>query len=320
MVFELTFEHPEYLWLLLSLPLVAVSHFFMIQHTKKKGLKFANFDALRRVHGSGVLTRNLIPLMMRLLILFFLIVAVCGTIFWYSGQRLDNDVVIAIDTSASMTTEDIEPSRFEASKKAAVGFVQNLSGKSKIGVVVFSGIAKVVLPPSASKTRVQQAIESIEIEFAGGTDIAGALIASTNLLATSPKGKAIVLFTDGSSTVGVSEKDTLQRGVDYAVANHVVVHPIGLGSEEGTLGYIPALHNVSAAYDKESMEFIAEQTEGKHYLADNTDKLNVIFEELNEEVQEALIPFPLTFFSLLIALLLLFIEWGLINTRFRVIP
>ena len=107
----LTFENPQYLWYLLSMPLLILSHFAFLRYSKRKAIRFANFQALKKVTGQKTMTKNHLVLLIRMMILFSLILAIAKTTLWREGYTNENDFVIAIDTSSSMTAQDIQPSR-----------------------------------------------------------------------------------------------------------------------------------------------------------------------------------------------------------------
>lgn len=317
---DLTFNNPGYLWLLLSLPLLAITHFILLRYTKRKAMKFVNFEAMKRVSGVTLLTKNISILVLRLGILLFFILGVAGTTFWYYGEANENDFVIAIDASASMTTNDFEPSRLEAAKESAINFVDSLTTKTEIGVVSFAGIAFIEQLPTANLLKVKQEISEIDIMIAGGTDLSAAIITSTNILLNSRKGKTIILITDGSNTAGPFVDDIIQRGIDYAKKHHVVVHTIGIGTNESLVGFLPEELGVMSVFDTSALERIANETNGEFYKAENREEVNVAYENISEMSEKGFLSIDLSYTFLLIALIIVFIEWGLINTRFRALP
>jgi len=317
---DMTFENPVYLWYLLSIPLLVYTHFYFFKHSKLKAVKFANFEALKRVTGEKLITKNIIILVIRVFVLLCIIFAASGAVLWYEGGVSENDFVIAIDTSASMAARDVVPSRIEAAKKAAVEFVDNLDSRSSIGVVSFSGVTFIDSVLIDNKESVKKTIENIEISRTGGTDIAGAIITSTNLLLNSDKGKTIILITDGSNTVGAFIEDSVRNGVEYAALNHVVVHTIGVGSESGPIGYLPEYYNISAVYNENTLKLISNTTGGYYFKAMSEEELAQAYKEIGRASKKGFIPVKLSYGLMLIALMLLFFEWGLISTRFRRIP
>ena len=184
-----TFQHPEYLWYLLSLPLLVISHFAFLKYSRRKAIRFANFQALKKVSDQKILTKNHIVLITRTLILTFLILSIAGTTVWYKGFTNENDFILAIDTSASMTAQDFPPTRLESAKKYTIQFINNLKSDSNVGVVSFSGAALIEQIPIKDYGSLKEAINDLEIAHVGGTNIPDAIVTSTNLLLPSKKGK-----------------------------------------------------------------------------------------------------------------------------------
>ena len=90
----LSFEHPTYLWYLLSIPLLIVTHYAFLKYTRRRALKFANFQALKRVTDEKVVTKNHIQLIIRCAIIISLILAMAQTTLWYKGQSNNNNFII----------------------------------------------------------------------------------------------------------------------------------------------------------------------------------------------------------------------------------
>ncbi|MBU1321757.1 MAG: VWA domain-containing protein, partial [Nanoarchaeota archaeon] len=312
--------NPMYLWYLLSIPLLIYTHFYLFKHSKKTAMKFANFAALRRVTGKHLITKNIIVLIIRVVILISLIIAASGGELWYEGKVNQNDFVIAIDTSASMAAQDISPTRLEAAKEAAIEFVGSLGSRSNIGIISFSGTTFVETIPIDNMNSIKKTIENIDVAKTGGTDIAGAIITGTNLLLPYEKGKTIVLITDGSNTVGAFITDSVASSIAYAVSKHVIVHSIGVGSDAGPIGYLPEYYNISAVFHGDTLEEISNQTGGFYFQANNKGELIQAYRQISEASDIGFIPLNLSYGLILIALLLLFVEWGLLSTRFRKIP
>jgi Ca-activated chloride channel family protein len=315
-----TFTHPEYLWYLLSVPLLVVSHFAFLKYTKRRALRFANFYALKKVSEQKILTKNHMVLIMRIFILTFLILAIAGTIIWYKGLTNNNDYVLAIDISASMTAQDFQPNRLQAAKDFSIDFIDKVTSDSKIGVVSFTGGAFIEEIPTTEFGKVQDTIRDLEIAHAGGTNIADAIVTSSNLLLNSDKGKTIILITDGSNTAAYFTKDPITAGINYAKRNSVTIYTIGLGSNVGPIGYLPEYYNVSAVYDESNLFRMANETGGKYYDAKDENELRAAYNDILSESQQAYIKIDLGPGLLILILAFIFIEWGMISTRFRSIP
>jgi len=139
-------------------------------------------------------------------------------------------------------------------------------------------------------------------------------------LIASDKGKVIILITDGSNTLGAFMENSVQSAVDYANKNHVVVHTIGIGTESGPIGYLPEYYNVSAVYSENTLFMISNSTHGNYYKAVDMASLEEAYKSMSSASKKSVVPLKLSYGLMLIALLLLFIEWGFINTKFRKLP
>jgi len=315
-----TFSRPEYLWYLLSIPLLIVSHYAFLKYARRRAIQFANFQALKRVSDQKIVTRNHAVLIIRIFILLSLIIAISGTTLWYKGMTNDNDIILTLDISSSMTAQDFTPSRLEAAKEYMVFFVDRIESDSKIGVVSFAGAAFIECLLTDDKGKVKDSINNIVITSASGTNIPDAIITSSNLLLGSDKGKTIILLTDGSNTLSYFTKDPIAEGIKYAKENNVIIYTIGIGSNTEPIGYLPEYYNVSAVYDEANLIKIANETGGTYYNAINVEELSLAYSDILSNTREAYLSKDLSGGLMIIALALIFLEWGLISTRFRAIP
>ena len=315
----INFTHPYYLWLLVSIPLLIITHFFVLGYLKRRAVKFANFEAIKRVTGTRLelknargISKNLFLLIVRVFVLLFLIFSISGPVLWYSGQSSEFDFVIAIDASSSMLADDFEPYRLDAARKASSLFVENLKAKTNIGVVSFAGTSFVEQDLTNNMKEAEEVITGIRIKRVGGTDIGGAIITSTNILLNQKNSRVIILLTDGQSTVGTP----VDVAIEYANKNYVTINTIGLGTEEGGT-FIKG--DLLSKLDEPTLIDIAQKTDGKYYRAENEGNLANAFEEISASSQQK-IPINLSMGLMMTALALLFIEWGMINTKYRTLP
>lgn len=311
---EVTFVNPIYLWFLVSIPFLILTHFFTLKYVKRRAMRFANFEAISRVTGGQALSKNISLLFIRMFTLLFLILSAAGTILWYKGQSSDYNYVLAIDASGSMLANDIEPNRLEAAKDAAVLFVDNLKSRAKIGVVSFSGVGSVEQKLIEDYTTTKETIRNIQIKTIHGTAIGDALVSSSNLLVTEEKAKLIILLTDGRENIAGEEE--INKVIDYLKEGHITVNTIGVGTTAG--GTLPGIEMISTI-DEPMLMKIAETTGGKYYRAEKKEDLEGIYKAIATST-EANLPVNLSIPFMLAALALLFLEWGLINTKYRTIP
>jgi len=315
-----TFTHPEYLWYIASIPVLVASHFAFLKYTRRKAIRFANFQALQRVAEQKIVTKNYLILILRLLIIVALVFAIAGTKLWYKGLTDKNDYVIAIDTSASMSSEDFKPTRLDVAKTYSRNFVRDIKSDTAVGIVSFAGAAFIEQLPSNDKGQVISAIDGMENSAVGGTNIPDAIVTSTNLLVSSPKGKSIILITDGSNTASYFSKDPIEEGIKYARENSVIIYTIGIGTNSGPIGYLPEYYNISSVFDPDTLLKIANETGGKFYNANNNIDIQNAYADISQDASVAFIGIDMTVGLMIIVLALIFLEWGLINTRYRSIP
>ncbi len=311
---EITFANPSYLWFLVAIPLLILAHFITLRFTRRKALRFANFPAIEYVTGEKILSKNYLLLFIRLVTLVLLILAVSGATLWYEGMASSTDFVLAIDSSGSMLAKDYEPTRLGAAKNAALLFIDSVPENTNIGVVSFAGVGFIKQRLTDDLSKVKSAVENITVELVGGTAIGSAIITSVNLLTNSRRARTIILLTDGQNNVG----PTVEEAVEYANENHVTIHTIGVGTEEG--GGFPEMNlTFVSKLDPETLKDIANKTGGKYYEAVNESVLSEIYEEIALSSTRKL-SLDLSLIFLIIVLFLLFAEWGLINTKYRTLP
>jgi len=313
---NVSFSDNVFLILLISIPALILLHIMALKFTNRRAVKFANFEAMQRIStglvGRKMFTKNILLLVLRCSILFFMVLALAGTTVWYFGQKADYDFVLAIDASGSMLADDFKPNRLEAAKNAALMFADSVPSRTKVGVVSFSGTTFIKRQLIDDRLAVKSAIKDIQIEYASGTAIGDTIITTSNMFEKNEKPKVLVLLTDGQNTVGVS----IEEAVKYANENYVVIHTIGIATQSG--GKLEGIGTISKL-DEETLSYLAEETGGKFYKAQSQDELNEAYDSIVTKTLQK-IPLKLSLPSLILALILIFFEWVLINTRYRTIP
>lgn len=282
--------------------------------TRKKAIKFANFEAIAKITKRKLFPQSIIPLIIRIIVIILIVLALAEFGVWYTGNVSNNDYVLIMDASGSMLADDYEPNRLEAAKEAANAFTDQIDSHTKISVAAFAGTPLLIQSLTPDKEKISEAIKSIKIIQTGGTAIGDAVALGVNVLEAQEdldKGRAIILLTDGQSNVGM----TIDDAIEYANLNGVAIYTIGIGTKEG--GQFTE-DKVTSQIDTETLENIAKSTGGSFYLTTNTEELKesykLIFSSKNGQIF-----FDAKKYLLIISFILLLIEWIITNTRYKTI-
>ncbi|MGC9942024.1 MAG: VWA domain-containing protein [Verrucomicrobiota bacterium] len=229
-------ENPNFLWLLLSLPLLAL--FFWWRERVKRQLlaKFIEARLLSQLTVGISLARRKWRFALIILAFALLIVAIAQPEHGYDLEEVEQngmDVVVAIDTSKSMLTTDIAPDRLERAKLAALELMQR-SGADRLGLIAFAGEAFLECPMTVDQMVFQQSVQQLDVNTIpeGGTSLASAINTALTAFKETGHHHALVLFTDGEDNV--SESDVLAAAQNAAKAG-LIIFTIGIGTAEGDL-------------------------------------------------------------------------------------
>ncbi len=298
-----------YLFFILVIPLIIFFHIISITLSKRKAIKFANFDAISRVQGSDVFSKNLTLLYIHLAVVLLIVLSVSGTSLVASVEATDQSFVLAIDASRSMSATDIAPTRMEVAKVAAKDFLKMMPPQTRIGVLSFSGTTYIEQDMTNDEYLVRSAIENINIKNVGGTDFLSMFAAATNML-RDEETKNVILISDGSANL-----NDIQTINDYLQKNRVVVYSLGVGTSEGGSDSSGGEFKLS----EDTLNIISENSGGKYYNINNLEDFYSSFNEILSLSKKNIV-FDLSLYLMIGALLLFVIEFILMNTRFRTLP
>jgi Ca-activated chloride channel family protein len=228
------FQHPEFLWLFVSLPALFLL-WLGYRHWRNRALvRLGDTARLMPVFSE---TKFWIKGTLLALSLAFLFLAWANPQLGAKKQTTTQkaaDVFIAIDISQSMLCRDVAPSRLELTKIFAQKLVQTLEGE-RIGLIFFAGNAFLAVPLSTDYVFVLQSIQSASPDLLTeqGTAIASALeLAEKSFEAEPGGGRAVVLITDGEN----HDEEALDAA-KKSFNNGTVVLAVGAGTTDG--GPIP---------------------------------------------------------------------------------
>jgi Ca-activated chloride channel family protein len=142
-------------------------------------------------------------------------------------QREGTDVIIAFDTSLSMSAQDVQPSRMERAKAAVGALLDHLQG-DRVGLVTFAGSANLRFPLTTDVEAARKVVQSLTFKDGGlgaGTSIAQALRETTDGFANDQtRSKIVVLVSDGEDL-----GDDAAGAASFVRSEGISLNTIGVG-------------------------------------------------------------------------------------------
>lgn len=232
----MTFANPQAFHLLWLLPLIAAGLHFFYLHRCRVTTRFIQEDLLKEL-AQGFSKRHYRVKAILVMAAFVLMVAALSRPQWgfstRSVKRHGLDIMVAIDVSKSMLTQDVKPSRLERTKLAIKDLIMKLNGSDHIGLIAFAGDAMVMCPLTYDYNGFLLSLDDLSVDSIprGGTDIAQAIDESVKAYqGMADPDKAVILVTDGEDQEG----DALQAA-RKAREKGVRIYTVGVGTREGDL-------------------------------------------------------------------------------------
>jgi Ca-activated chloride channel homolog len=280
----MTFAWPVALLGLLAIPLAGIWYVVASRRRSRYAVVYPNVEVLASVVGAGRRVRRGLPVALFLLAATALILGLGRPEAKVLIPRDDATVVLVIDRSGSMQASDVEPTRLDAARQAAGAFIDVVPARFRLGLVAFSDTADVLARPTTKRERVRAGLATLEP--VGGTAIGDALSKAVDLVndddgpagAGSPPLSAVLLLSDGASTVG---SDPLEAAAAARAAG-VPVFTVALGAdvEDDAFAQVLGLD----APDRDTLRAIAETTGGRFYDAPTQADLTRIYRELGSRM------------------------------------
>lgn len=328
---EVEFAHPQWLFLLLVIPIMAGWYVSRTRLQSPTLLVSAlhGFDAPISWKRS---LRHVLPVF-RIFVVASLIFALARPQSHLDLQRAEGegiDIILCLDVSGSMLAQDFMPNRLEAAKQVAADFVTGRP-TDRFGLVVFAGESFTQCPLTTDHAVLREQVYAVRGGFmVDGTAIGSGLASSLDRLRGSQsKSKVVILLTDGENNGGLVDPVTAK---EMARTLAIKVYTIGVGSD----GFAPTpvqkpggeivMQQEKVNLDEDLLGQIAKETGGRYFRAKDADGLKTIYGEIDRlekskveiigsrQYTERFHPF------LIAAILFLFLEWVLRLAVFRKLP
>ena len=305
---------PEFLWLLLALPLLILLYLWLLRRKKKTALRYASLSIVREAMGAGQTVRRHIPPLLFLLALAAMLLAATRPMAVVTLPSNQQTIILAMDVSGSMRATDVQPNRLVAAQNAAKSFIGELPRHVKVGIVAFAGSAQVAQLPTVNREDLVTAIDRFQLQRAtatgnaivislatlfpeGGIDLQsmqggrdrqrGSAIDGekkekkefTPVAPGSYTSAAIIMLTDGQRTTGVDPLEAAKMAADRGVR----VYTVGIGTVDGeTIGFEG--WSMRVRLDEETLKAVANKTQAEYFYAGTAADLKKVYETLSSRL------------------------------------
>ncbi|MDF2467319.1 MAG: hypothetical protein K0Q43_5554 [Ramlibacter sp.] len=310
----MNFLWPEFLWLLLALPVLVMLYVWLMRRKKKMALRYASLSIIKDAMGPGQTIRRHIPPALFLLALAAMLLAAARPVAVVTLPSNQQTIILAMDVSGSMRATDVQPNRLVAAQNAAKAFIGELPRHVKVGIVAFAGSAQVAQLPTINREDLVTAIDRFQLQRATATGNAivislATLFPDAGIELSSLQGgrdrqrgfaidgekkekkeftpvapgsytsAAIIMLTDGQRTTGVDPMEAAKLAADRGVR----VYTVGIGTVDGeTIGFEG--WSMRVRLDEETLKAIANKTSAEYYYAGTANDLKKVYETLSSRL------------------------------------
>lgn len=315
----MVFAWPYAFGLVALIALLGVFYYLLMRRRRRFAVTFSSLSLIRDAIPRRSRLRRLIPMALFFVSAASLVAATARPQAVVEVPLNRTSIILALDVSSSMCANDVEPNRLTVAQDVARSFVEAQPAGTRLGLVVFAGLAQLVVPPTTDTGELVEAIDNLTTSR--GTAIGSAILQGVDAIAeinpnvvrsgvdvdSSDTGTGeyvsdiIVLLTDGAATQGVDPIVASEQAVDRRIR----VYTIGFGTTE------PAQSACSSGQvgsgggfggggfgggggaggfgqflrlDEETLETVAAMTGGTYHLAEDATQLQEVFAGLPAEI------------------------------------
>ncbi|MDP9266321.1 MAG: VWA domain-containing protein [Chloroflexota bacterium] len=285
----MTFGAPLVLPLLLLIP----GWWFWRRRQRAPAIVFSRADVLAQGRRGGGNTRRALNTL-RVLLVAGLVLALARPRSGAHTENVDSEginIVIAIDLSSSMLSEDFQPqNRLEVAKEKVKQFILGRH-TDRIGLVAFAGEALTQVPLTVDYPVLLAAVDNLQAgQLEDGTAIGTAIATAANRLRSAPgHSRVLILLTDGENNRGAIDPRTAAQA---AAAVGVKIYTIAAGTEgmapvpvgRGLMGMRYEYRPV--AIDEGLLRDVAVSTGGRYFRAVDAAALQRIYAQIDQLEQD----------------------------------
>jgi Ca-activated chloride channel family protein len=230
-------EHPEYLYLLAGLAVLVISFIWAADRRKKQMAAIGNEKLVSRLIPHRSALRKNTRFILMLLAIACLIVGLANPQVGTKQETVKRkgvDIVIALDLSSSMQSEDIRPNRMERSKRLISELLDRFQN-DRVAFVIFAGNAYLQMPLTIDYSAFELYLRTVDTDIipTQGTAIGDAIKLSEQAFdAGERKHKALIIISDGEN-----HEEAAVELAKTASENGTKIFTVGVGTPKG--GPIP---------------------------------------------------------------------------------
>ncbi|MBN3035226.1 MAG: VWA domain-containing protein [Bacteroidales bacterium] len=281
------FANPEFLYLLLILPLIGVWYWY--RHGRDTAeIQISDTGSFESTPKSLRQYLHYSLYVLRIIAIGLLIMALARPQSSTSRQNITVegiDIVMALDVSGSMLAQDLKPDRLSAAKEVGIEFISQRPN-DRFGLVIFSGETFTQCPLTTDQSIVVQLMKEVRSGMIeDGTAIGDGLATAVNRLKSSKAvSKVIILLTDGVNNMGALDPVS---SAEIARLYGIRIYTIGVGTEG--LAPFPVqtpfgteIRQVEVNIDEQLLQQVARMTDGRYFRATNNRELRDIYNEIDQ--------------------------------------
>jgi Ca-activated chloride channel family protein len=297
----MSFDWPLALLALLALPAAGLAYVAYRRRVARRAVPFPDVDLLVAAARRGR-PRQYIPIGLAALALAGFLFALARPQVSRAVPKEQATIMLAIDTSGSMSADDVSPYRLRAAQDAAKKFAERVPRQYKVGLVSFSGVATNLVTPTTDRVALDRAIETLRAD--GATAIGEAIFASLDAIRSTQPGVTklrsarILLLSDGENTTGRPTDQATQAALEA----NVPVATVALGTPDGILP-----NGRPVPPNPQALRAVAESTGAVSYESRDSESLSGVYEKLGsvigtEQVLDEVTAWPAGIAALLLML------------------
>jgi len=286
------FANPEYFYLLFTLPVLTVIYIYAVVTRKKAIKKYGDPVLIAHLMPEVSTKRQHLKFWALLIAISVLVIVIAGPQF---GSKLETvkrqgvEIMICLDVSNSMLSEDVTPNRLERAKQMLSRLTDSFTD-DKVGLIVFAGEAFTQLPITSDYISAKMFLSSINPSMVStqGTAIGAAInLALRSFTPSEISNKTILIITDGEN----HEDDAVKAALSAAERN-IKVNVVGIGTPQGAPIPVGGFNNflkdadgnvVVTRLNEQMCQDITAAGKGIYVRADNT---NTALRSLQNEIDE----------------------------------